>query len=80
MSYRYFCTIQFLFQVQSAQPAIDFIRPQHQPQVLIKLKKLQRERERMEEIEKENQRLLQKLGQIMNTNRLENYWRAPRPK
>lgn len=51
-----------------------------QPHVLIKLKKLQRERERMQEIEKENQRLLQKLTQIMNTNRLENFWRQPRPK
>lgn len=67
-------------QVQSARPAIDFHRPMLQPHVLIKMKKLQKERERMQEIEKENQRLLQKLTQIMNTNRLENFWPEPRPK
>lgn len=72
--------IRFCRQVQSARPAIDFRRPMQQPHVLIKLKKLQKERERMQEIEKENQRLLQKLTQIMSTNRLENFWREPRPK
>lgn len=65
--------------VQSAQPAIDFASPVQQPHVLIKLKKIQRERERIEEIERENQRLLQKLSHIMTINRLENYWREPHP-
>lgn len=74
------CTFAIYHQVQSAQPAIDFHRPMQQPHVLIKLKKIQQERERMQEIERENQRLLQKLTQIMNTNRLENFWREPRPK
>lgn len=67
-------------QVQSAQPAIDFARPSEQPHVLVKLKKIQKERERMQEIERENQRLLQKLCSIMSTNRIENYWKDPHPK
>lgn len=33
----------------------------------------------MHEIERENQRLLQKLSQIMSVNRLENYWKDPHP-
>lgn len=66
-------------QVQSAQPAIDFARPSDHNHVLIKLKKIQKERERTQEIERENQRLLQKLSQIMSVNRLENYWKEPHP-
>lgn len=46
---------------------------------MIKLKKIQKERERTHEIERENQRLLQKLSQIMSVNRLENYWKQPHP-
>lgn len=65
--------------VQSAQPAIDFAPPAQQPHVLIKLKKIQKERERTKEIERENQRLLQKLSHIMTINRVENYWREPHP-
>lgn len=33
----------------------------------------------MHEIERENQRLLQKLSQIMSVNRLENFWKQPHP-
>lgn len=33
----------------------------------------------MQEIEKENQRLLQKLSQIMSVSRVENYWKEPHP-
>lgn len=65
--------------VQSAQAAIDFSRPSDHTHVLIKLKKIQKERERMHEIERENQRLLQKLSQIMSVNRLENFWKQPHP-
>lgn len=65
--------------MQSAQPAIDCARPSDQSHVLIKLKKIQKERERTQEIERENQRLLQRLSQIMSVNRLENYWKNPHP-
>lgn len=67
------------FKVQSAQAAIDFSRPTDHTHVLIKLKKIQKERDRMHEIERENQRLLQKLSQIMSVNRIENYWTQPHP-
>lgn len=67
-------------QVQSAQPAVDVRRPTEHPHVLVKLKKIQKERERMQEIERENQRLLQKLSQIMTTNRVENFWKEPHPR
>ena len=66
--------------MQSAQAIIDVARPPHLPHVLVKFKKIQRERERMQEIERENQRLLQRLCSIMTTNRLENYWKEPHPK
>lgn len=66
--------------VQSAGPAIDFRPPTSHPHVTTKLKKIQRERERLDEIERENRRLLQRLGEIMNTRRLENFWQQPRPK
>lgn len=67
-------------QVQNAQSAVDYSCPPDHPHVLIKLKKIQKERERMQEIERENQRLLQKLSQIMATNRVENYWKDPHPR
>ncbi|XP_031640063.1 uncharacterized protein LOC116352020 [Contarinia nasturtii] len=66
--------------VQSAQAAVDVRRPTEHPHVLVKLKKIQKERERMQEIERENQRLLQKLSQIMITNRVENFWKEPHPR
>lgn len=69
----------FNLQVQSAQAAIDFSHPTDHTHVLIKLKKIQKERERMHEIERENQRLLQKLSQIMSVNRVENFWKQPHP-
>lgn len=70
----------FYFQVQSAEPVIDFRPPTAHPHVTIKLKKIQKEIERKEEIKKENIRLLQKLGSIMVTKRIENFWTCPRPK
>lgn len=66
--------------VQSAGPAIDFKTPKTRPHVVLKHKKKQKELERKKEIEKENVRLLQKLTVIMNTLRLDNYWKEPRPK
>ena len=48
--------------------------------VVLKHKKKQKEIERKKEIEKENVRLIQKLAVIMNTLRLDNYWKDPRPK
>lgn len=67
-------------QVNSAQAVIDATCPPHQPHVSIKSKKLQKERERLAQIERENRRLLRKLSQIMITNRVENYWKDPHPK
>lgn len=67
------------FQIQSAKPAVDFVSPAVHPHVLNKMKKIQKERERIQEIDRENQRLLQKLSQIMSTNRVENYWKDPLP-
>lgn len=67
-------------QVQSAGPAIDFYQPESHPHVTLKLKKVQREQERKCEIERENIRLLQRLGAIMTGKRIENFWNQPRPK
>lgn len=69
-----------LLQVKSAQAVIDATCPPHQPHVSLKSKKLQKERERLAQIERENRRLLRKLSQIMITNRVENYWKNPHPK
>ena len=66
--------------MQSAGPAIDFRPPSSHPHVNVKLKKTQQERDRLAEIQKENRRLLQRLGEIMSTSRLENFWLHPRPK
>lgn len=66
--------------VQSAGPAIDLKAPQDRPHVTMKHKKRQKEVERKKEIETENVRLVQKLSVIMNTLRLDNYWKDPRPK
>lgn len=65
--------------VKSAGPAIDFAAPRSRPHVTLKHKKKQKELERKTEIEKENVRLLQKLAVIMNSLRLDNFWKEPRP-
>ncbi|XP_055923057.1 uncharacterized protein LOC129953709 [Eupeodes corollae] len=65
--------------VVNAKPAIDVKTPLSYAHVTIKLKKVQAERERLERIEKENVRLLQKLGDIMGTKRLKNFWKQSRP-
>lgn len=59
---------------------IDVRPPAVQPHVTVKLKKTQRELERQRDIVRENGRLLQRLGQIMNHNRVDNFWRECRPK
>lgn len=66
--------------VRSAGPAIDFGCPPKRDHVVVKHKKKQKEAERKDEIKKENIRLIQKLGVIMNTLRLDNFWTEPRPK
>jgi hypothetical protein len=65
--------------VQSAGPAIDFYPPSEFPHITMKLKKLQKESERQEKVNKDNIRLLQRLGSIMTTKRLKNFWEKPRP-
>lgn len=66
--------------VRCASAAVDVRPPARQPHVAVKLKQTQRERERQLQIVRENARLLQRLGQIMNTNRVANFWRECRPK
>lgn len=66
--------------VKSAGPRIDFRSPPNRVHVRVKEKKRQKESERKNEIELENIRLLQRLTVIMNTLRLDNFWRTPRPK
>lgn len=65
--------------VQDAGPAIDFYPPNDYPHITAKLKKLQKESERQDKVNKDNIRLLQRLGSIMTTKRLKNYWENPRP-
>ncbi|KAL7021054.1 hypothetical protein ACKWTF_011731 [Chironomus riparius] len=65
--------------VKSAGPAIDFYPPTEFPHITMKLKKLQKESERQEKVNKDNIRLLQRLGSIMTTKRLKNFWDKPRP-
>lgn len=65
--------------VQSAGPAIDFYPPNDYPHITAKLKKMQKESERADKVHKDNIRLLQRLGSIMTTKRLKNYWDSPRP-
>lgn len=65
--------------VQSAGPAIDFYPPNEYPHITSKLKKLQKESERQDKVNKDNIRLLQRLGSIMTTKRLQNFWPSPRP-
>ncbi|XP_055377944.1 uncharacterized protein LOC129609844 [Condylostylus longicornis] len=65
--------------VKSARPAIDNKCPTEYPHVTTKWKKIQAETERLQRINKENCRLLQRLGDIMSSKRLENFWQQPRP-
>lgn len=66
--------------VMSARPAIDTKSPRQHDHVQRKWKKQQNERERQQQIERENLRLLQKLGDIMSSKRMNNLWLQPRPK
>lgn len=65
--------------VQGAAPVIDFYPPSEYSHITIKLKKLQKEAERQEKVNKDNVRLLQRLGSIMTTKRLKNFWEHSRP-
>ncbi|SPP89564.1 uncharacterized protein LOC117591125 [Drosophila guanche] len=65
--------------VLSARPAIDTHTPRCHEHVQRKWKKQQNELERQQQIERENLRLLQKLGDIMRTKRINNVWLEPRP-
>lgn len=65
--------------VQNIQPAIDFQQPTEFPHIAMKLKKLQKESERQEKVNKDNIRLLQRLGSIMTTKRIKNFWDKPIP-
>ncbi|XP_021936058.1 uncharacterized protein LOC110837820 isoform X2 [Zootermopsis nevadensis] len=66
-------------EVQSALPAIDVRPPPTHGHVCCKLKKQQREQERTTQIEQENYRLLQRMGTITQTSRLDNHWVTPPP-
>lgn len=65
--------------VETAGPVIDFYPPSEYSHITTKLKKLQKESERQEKVNKDNVRLLQRLGEIMTTKRLKNFWEHPRP-
>ncbi|KAL5280888.1 C17orf105 family protein [Megaselia abdita] len=65
--------------VQHARPAVDIKTPRVHSHIVTKRKKIQTENERLENIKKENVRLLQKLCDIMGTRRLTNIWTYPRP-
>lgn len=57
----------------SATPVIDTRSPPHRAHVAVKLKKLQKENERAQKIERDNLILLQKLKYIMKTHWLDNH-------
>lgn len=65
--------------VKNAEAAIDFNPPCEYPHITMKLKKFQKENERQDKINRDNIRLLQRLGSIMTTKRLKNFWPSPRP-
>jgi hypothetical protein len=65
--------------VETVGPRIDFYPPTDYPHITAKLKKLQKESERQDKVNKDNIRLLQRLGSIMTTKRLQNFWQSPRP-
>ena len=71
---------QHKLKVRSAKAAIDVCAPPKYAHVIVKPKKVQSEKEKQQKIENENVRLLQKLGDIMRTKRLHNFWPEPRPK
>ncbi|CAG2062762.1 unnamed protein product, partial [Timema podura] len=66
-------------QLKSALPAIDAAPPVARAHVCCKLKKVQREEENTARIEKDNFRLLRRMGAIMSHNRLDNHWITPPP-
>lgn len=70
---------QHRHKVKNAEAAIDFNPPCEYPHITMKLKKFQKENERQDKINRDNVRLLQRLGSIMTTKRLKNFWPSPRP-
>lgn len=66
--------------VDTAKAFIDHAPPIQHVHLLFNSKKWQCEKERLHHIENENIRLLQKLGEIMTTKRLRDFWPEPRPK
>ncbi|XP_017774885.1 PREDICTED: uncharacterized protein LOC108561456 [Nicrophorus vespilloides] len=68
-----------LRKIQSALPVIDNRTPPTREHVSTKLKKKQKEVERIAKIEVENLNLLRKMNFIMRTNRVDNYWTKPLP-
>lgn len=65
--------------VESALPAIDTHPPLYGSHVKVKLKKIQKEQERSQQINYENFLLLQKLNYITRTSRVDNTWKNPQP-
>ncbi|KAK6622936.1 hypothetical protein RUM43_008788 [Polyplax serrata] len=65
--------------VINALPMVDFGPPLQHGHVTVKLKKLQKERERQMKIEEDNFKLLQHLGAIMTKKRVDNYWETAPP-
>lgn len=59
--------------VHSALPAIDNRQPLSRAHVALKLKKKQKEEERVSKIERENLILLKRLRHIMKTNKIDNH-------
>lgn len=66
--------------MQSATPVVDNRQPVPRRHVEIKLKQLQKEKERCRKIENDNLLLLRKLSHIMKTSRVDNNWTIPQPK
>jgi hypothetical protein len=61
-------------QLRAATAVIDSGPPKERGHVTMKLKKMQFEEERIEKIELDNVRLLQRMASIMRTSRLDNKW------
>lgn len=66
--------------VIATKAAVDVQTPPVYLHIITKHKKLYTEKERLQRIETENMRLLQKLGDIMSTKRIQNFWTQSRPK
>lgn len=64
----------------SATPAIDNKPPITRSHINVKLKKQQKEVERIRQIERDNNLLLKKMNYIMKTSRVDNYWTTPQPR